>query len=126
MPLHKKNESNDQLEDADLTDELLEWAEARRAAVSETIPSGIVTAAPVKPKQGPKVLVVTLEESAADGAQAHLFDDIEGASLFVEAKVDSGLDPDRIIVFQGTPVNFNVIHRPVVTIGESEQPPASS
>ena len=117
VPPHKRNEPSDPLEDGNLTDELVEWARARRAAVSET---GIKTAAPIKSKQQPKVLVVTLGERAADRAQAHLFDDTQGASQFIETLVDTGLNPDRIIVFWGMPINFKVTHRLVVTIGEPE------
>ena len=144
MPLRKNNESSDQLEDEDLTDELLEWAEARRAAVSETMPgrmgspeetelelelhpsdsesmvSGVETTAPIEPKQQLKVLVVTLDESAADRAQAYVFDGTQEASQFIETLMDTGLNPDRIIVFWGTPVNFNVTRRLVVTVGEPE------
>jgi hypothetical protein len=144
VPLRKNNESSDQLQDEDLTDELLEWAEAKRAAVSETMPgrmgspqgtefeaephpfgseimaSGLETTAPIEPKQQLKVLVVTLDESATDWAQAHLFDDTQGVIQFIETLVDTGLNPDRIIVFWGTPINFKVTHRLVVTIGELE------
>jgi hypothetical protein len=150
VPLHKKNETSDQLEDGDLTDELLEWARAKRTAVSETtpdrmgppqgtefepeldppdsesMPSGVETAAPVKSKQQPKVLVLALDESAADGTRAHLFDDIQGARQFVETVVETGLNPDRIIIFRCTPMDFNVTCRVVVTIGEPEQQPAVS
>jgi hypothetical protein len=150
MPLHKRNESSDQLDDEDLTDELVEWAMARRAAVSETtservgpsegtksepdggnsgsgkMSSGVETAAPIKSKRQLKVLVVALDESALDRAQAHLFDDTEKASRFIETLVESGLNPDRIVVFRGTPMNFNMTYRPVVTIGEPEQRPRAS
>ena len=144
MPLRKKNESSEQLEDEALTDELVEWARAARAAVSETMPgkigspqgtefepelhpsdsesmpSGGETAAPIKPKQQLKVLVVALDGSAADRVQAYLFDDTQEAGRFIETLVETGLNPDRIIVFRGTPMNFNVTYRLVVTIGEPE------
>ena len=144
MPLRKRNEPSEQLEDEDLTEELLEWAEARRVAVSETIrgrmgspqgtefepelhpsdsesmASGVETAAPIKSKQQLKVLVVALDESTADRAQAYLFDDTQEASQFIETLVDTVLNPDRIIVFWGTPINFKVTRRLVVTIGEPE------
>jgi len=147
---HKKNESSDQLEDEALTDELVEWARAARAAVSETMPgrmgspqgtefepelhpsdsesmvSGVETAAPIEPRQQIKVLVVALGESAADRAQAYLFDDTQGASRFIETLVETGLNRDRIIVFWGTPVNFKVTRRLVVSVGEPEQQPTLS
>ena len=144
VPLRKKNESSEQLEDEALTNELVEWARAARAAVSETMPgrmgspqgtefepelhpsdsesmpSGVETAAPIKSKQQLKVLVVALDESTADRAQAYLFDDTQEASQFIETLVDTGLNPDSIIVFWGTPINFQVAHRLVVTVGEPE------
>jgi hypothetical protein len=144
VPLRKKNESSDQFEDEVLTDELVEWAKAKRAAVSETMPgrmgspqaaefepelhpsdsesmaSGVETTAPIKPKQQLKVLVVALDESAADRAQAYLLDDSQEASQFIETLVETGLNPERIIVFWGTPINFKVTRRLVVTVGEPE------
>ena len=144
VPLRKKNESSDQLEDEALTDELVEWARAARAAVSDTVPgrmgypeatefepelhpsdsesmpSGLETTAPIEPKQQLKVLVVALDESAADRAQAYLFDGTQEASQFIETLVETGLNPDRIIVFCGTPINFQVARRLVVTVGEPE------
>jgi hypothetical protein len=144
VPLRKKNESSEQLEDEALTNELVEWARAARAAVSETMPgrmgspqgtefepelhpsdsesmvSGVETTAPIKPKQQLKVLVVALDESAADRAQAYLFDGTQEASQFIETLVETGLNRDRIIVFCGTPINFQVARRLVVTIGEPE------
>ena len=150
VPLHRKNERSDQLGDEDLTDDLVEWAKDRMAAVSETtpgrlgpregadpepelhqsssesVPSGVQAAGPIKPKQQPKVLVVALEESAADRGQAHFFDDSQVASQFIASLVESGLNPDRIIVLRGTPMNFKVAHRPVVTIGEPGQQPTIS
>ena len=151
MRLRKKNEPSDQPEDEDLTDELLEWARVRGVAVPETmpdtmepsqgtksepelqpsgwesVPSAVETAAPIKPQQQPKILVVTLDESATDRAQAYLFDDTQGASQFIETLVKTGLNPDRIIVFWATPMNFNVTCGLVVTTGEPElQPTVSS
>ncbi|UCH86500.1 MAG: hypothetical protein JSU97_08240 [Dehalococcoidia bacterium] len=144
MPLRKSNESSDHLEDEDLTDELVEWANARRASVSETTPgrmgspegaefepdlypsdsesmlSGAETAALIKSNQQPKVLVIALNEITADRAQAYLFDDTQEASQFIETLVETGLDPDRIIVFCGTPMNFQVSHRLEVTVDEPE------
>ena len=142
--LRKKNEPSDQPEDEDLTDELVEWARARGVAVPETMPdrmepsqgtksepelhpsgpesmaSGVETAAPIKPQQQLKVLVVALDESAADRAQAYLFDGTQEASQFIETLVETGLNRDRIIVFCGTPINFQVARRLVVTVGEPE------
>jgi len=122
--LHKRNEPSDQLEDEDLTDELVEWARVKRAAASETMPSGVKTAAPIKRKQQPKILVVALDESAADRVQAYLFDDTQAASQFIETLVEIGLNGNRIIVFQGTPMQTT--YRVVVTIGEPEQEPTVS
>ncbi len=121
---HKKNEATDQLQDEALTDELVEWAEARRATASGIMPSGVETAAPIKSKQRPKVLVVALDESAADRVQAYLFDDTQDASRFIETLVGMGFNRDRIIVFRSTPMYAT--YRLVVTIGEPEQRPTVS
>ena len=121
---HKKNDSSDHFEDEALTDDLVEWARAARAAVSETVPSGVETAAPIKSKQEPKILVVALDDRAADRVQAYLFDDTQGASQFIEALVKIDLNRDRIIVFRGTPIHTT--YRLVVTIGEPEQQPTVS
>jgi hypothetical protein len=121
---HKKNEASDQLEDEALTDELVEWARAARAAVSDTVPGEVETTAPVKSKQQPRILVLALDESAADRAQAHLFDDTQEAGQFIETLVETGLNRHRIIVFRSTPIHAT--YRLVVTIGEPEQQPTLS
>jgi hypothetical protein len=121
---HKKNEASDQLEDEALTDELVEWARAARAAVSDTVPGEVETTAPVKSKQRPRILVVALDGSAADRVQAYLFDDTQEAGRFIETLVETGLNRHRIIVFRSTPIHAT--YRLVVTIGEPEQQPTLS
>jgi hypothetical protein len=121
---HRKNGPSDHPEGEDLTDELMEWARATRAAYPETMPGVVETAAPINAKQQPKILVVALDESAARRVRVHLFDDTQAASRFIETLLEIGLNPDRIIVFQATPIHTT--YRLVVTIGEPEQPPTVS
>jgi hypothetical protein len=145
--LRKENDPGDESQDGDPTDEMVQWARDRVAAVSETtpgkmgppqatelesdpdpsasdnIPSGVETGVQTTLKQERKILVVVLPESTTDQSQAHLFDESQEASLFMETLVESGVNPDGVIVFWGTPMNFNVTYRPVVNIDEPEQEP---
>jgi len=143
----KDSELSDQREDEDPTDDVVQWAKDRMAAVSETTPgkmgppqygkpdsepqpldsestpNEVETAPPTKLKRQARILVLALDESAAEQGQAYLFDDSQDAAHFIESIVESGLHPNRVIVFQGTPLDIKVTYRTVVTIDEPGHQP---
>jgi hypothetical protein len=131
--------------EVDPTEELVQWAKDRLAAVSESTPGEMMPlgmtgskaqselaasesstgsaevpdAAKLKPEA--RVLVLALHEGTNEWGQAHLLSDGEEARRLIEALMDDGLDSSRISVFWGMPVTVKVTYRPVVTIDQPEQ-----
>jgi hypothetical protein len=128
-----KSDNSDRSDgERDLTAEMLEWAKDRIGSASKTMPSGVEPLDPAKEpskprqeatkhKQQSKMVVVALHEGTADWGQAHFFADSQEASRFIETLMASGLEQDRIKVFQGTPVDVSVSYRPIVAIGQPEK-----
>jgi len=143
----KDSEPHDQRENENPTEDMVQWAKDRMAAVSETAPgrmgppqysepdsephppdseyapNEVKTAPLTKPDRQAKVLVVALDESVAEQGQAYLFDDGQDATHFIESIIEGGLNPHRVIVFRGTPLGLKVVYRAVVTIDEPVHKP---
>lgn len=133
-------DTGEQHKEVDPTEEMLEWAKGRMAVLSESTPgvmgpvdgfrldsepnlcaskstpSGSKAVGATKPREELMILVVTLDADAAREGRAHLFNDGEEASRFIETLVADGLDTGRVMVFQGTPMKLNVSYRPVAAI----------
>jgi hypothetical protein len=147
VELRKKRGFGDESGEPDPAEEMLEWAKDRIATVSESVPGrmgprGATESKPepdlatpddmpheaeppkgTGPKPEPKLLVLALHEGTSEWAQAHMLRDGQDGSRFIEALIDNGLDPGRITVFWGTPMNVNVTYRAVVDIDHPEQGP---
>lgn len=151
MELRKKKDSGDESKEPDPEAEMLEWAKDRIASVSESTPGrmGPPVGIKLEPepdlsrpdsirreadspegtelKPEPKLLVLALHEGTTEWGQVHLLSDGQEASRFIETLMDNGLDPGRITVFWGTPMNVNVTYRAVVAIEQPEwESPAAS
>jgi hypothetical protein len=111
----------------DLTAQVLHWARDRteafegNSAATEVKPSQ-ETETETKPKAAPKAIVVALHEGADNRGEAHLFEDLQAASHFVETLVEGGLDQQRLTVFNCTQLSVHLTFRPVVHLNTSETP----
>jgi hypothetical protein len=113
----------------DLTAQVLHWARDRTeafegsSAATEVKPSQeMETGTETKPRASPRVIVVALHEGTDNSGEAHLFEDIQAASHFVETLVEGGLNQQRLTVFNCTQLNVHLTYRPIVHLNTSEAP----
>ncbi len=121
MDLHKNHSAESVEEKEDLTSQVLDWARDRTEAFEGNSPANEVKPSQEpKTKASPRVIVVALHEGADDCGEAHLFDDLQAAGRFVETLVESGLDQQRLSVFNCAQLNVHLTYRPIVHLKASE------
>jgi hypothetical protein len=111
----------------DLTAQVLHWARDRTEAFEGSSAATEVkapqeTEPETKPKASPRVIVVALHEGTDNRGEAHLFEDLQAASHFVETLVEGGLDQRCLTVFNCTQLNVHLTYRPIVHLNTSEPP----
>jgi hypothetical protein len=111
----------------DLTAQVLHWARDRTEAFEGSSAATEVNAPQetepeAKPRASPRVIVVALHEGTDKSGEAHLFEDLQSASHFVETLVESGLNQQRLTVFNCTQLNVHLTYRPIVHLNTSEPP----
>lgn len=152
MAPRKQDDSSHGPKEQDPTTEMLEWAEQRIPIVSESTPGRMgpptkgtkpepdpplstPTSTPgrvgrperANPSPEPALLVLALHEGTAEWGQAHLLSDGEEANRFIATLIDNGIDPSRIAVLWGAPIDVCVTYRAVVTMEHAgQEAPAES
>jgi len=109
----------------DLTAQVLHWARDRTEAFEGGSPAIDVKPSQEtepKPKASPRAIVVALHEGTDNCGEAHLFEDLQAASHFVETLVEGGLDQQRLTVFNCTQLSVHLTFRPVVHLNTGETP----
>lgn len=124
MDAGKSHNSEPPGDDRDLTAQVLEWARGRAALDRSASPREGKPPGEGKGTLWARVAVITLQGNSTDRGEAHLFEDLQAAGRFVETLVENGVDQERVIALNCTPLTVSITYHPVVHLkpgGEKEE-----